>query len=131
MIMLVPNDVAPLIALGIKLALDGDDLAVMRLAELRAAGERATAVVQWTPAPAGPGFVFALKIRRADGALETPTAPGVLGPQVINDTCAHCAHPSESHEAGRGKCFKCDALNRCARFVPHELAPDQKGSSRS
>jgi hypothetical protein len=120
MIMIVPTAVAPLIALGIKQALDGDELAVMRLAELRAAGERATAVVQWVPAGSG-GFAFTVKIRRADGSLEVPTSPP--GPQIINDTCVHCVHPSESHEAGRGKCFKCDALNRCARFVAHH----QKG----
>ncbi len=49
----------------------------------------------------------------------------LAGPQVINDTCAHCLHPSESHEAGHGKCFKCDALNRCARFVAHDFGEPQ------
>ncbi len=81
MIILAPDDVAPLIARGIKEALDSDEWAVARLAELRADGERATAVVQWAPAPApsSSGFAFAVKIRRADGSIESPPAPSSSG----------------------------------------------------
>lgn len=38
-------------------------------------------------------------------------------PQWIDDRCAACEHPSESHNAGRGKCYRCSAEHRCANFI--------------
>lgn len=48
---------------------DSDDWVILRLAELRAAGERATARVVF--APHAIGMVFAVQVRRADGTIET------------------------------------------------------------
>lgn len=107
MIMIVQNDEAPLIALGIKQALDSDEWAVSRLAQLRAAGERATACVQWYRAiPVG--FVFEVKVRRADGSLESQPRPELA-------TCA-CGERFQPNDGIGG-----DRCSACA----------EKGSSRS
>lgn len=116
MIILAPSDVAPLIARGIKEALDGK-WAVTRLAELRASGQRATAVVQWLPDQSGNGFVFIVKIRREDGTIEAPPEP----------TYADCDEPAP---VGSSRCCR-------GRGHPgdHYASPSegwaQKGGSRS
>lgn len=40
--------------------------------------------------------------------------------------CATCGHPPESHDAGRGQCYKCDASSRCVCWVQRD-AREQRG----
>lgn len=47
---------------------NGDEWAVVRIAELRAAGELATSRVVWIPHPLG--TAFAVQVRRQDGTIE-------------------------------------------------------------
>jgi len=42
-----------------------------------------------------------------------------------DDTCANCGHPSESHNAGTGKCYRCPAVARCMLFVERDRLGNQ------
>jgi hypothetical protein len=46
-------------------------------------------------------------------------APGMYAeetPAFINEECATCGHDATSHSSVTGKCYRCDASKRCAKY---------------